>query len=1352
MFTNLSQPVVLALFEVSIKALVLYGIAALIIRVGRALTVHTQHRVWTVVLLMWLFMPLVMLGGLSWSLPVSHWHTEPTYADVNATADTPATVSTTNASLSDRSSVHLDELAETQRSTSQNHPINITGIDSTATAGGSPAELIREQLAKPEVASASTNEPRPLIYHALMTTWMVGVVVMLARLAFAMVRASAICQRARPLNEASLPRGVDVRESDDVNSPVVVGWWRPCILLPTTWREWTEAKRQAVLAHEQSHLQRGDAIVCLLAEILTVFYWFHPLSWNVKRRLGQLAELACDEAAAVETGDRFRYAQHLIEIASAIPSNARTPAGIAMARSSEISHRVRSLLNASRPLTSRASLPSLIAILILVVPSALLIAAAEPDTSPPAQTQTADRPPQPPTAQDAPTPVAPAAPAKEDLNQPPFKDPILTLRGTAYLPDGTLAKDAVIERSSFAPEGCSILSEEISEGQFAIRTTASRLIEPWILLHTPDRQFQTLIKPSGSQLRTDFMKPAQVTLSPARLIRVYVTDGNTPVPEANVCVYVGLFSRLEKTNHLGIAEIQVPKDEPLGMVAAWTENHRIGMCYAYSEPEMSEFKVSISNGETVRVRAVDHEQNPLTHVSLELSLTRSSSDREWIEGVPTSTQTTNNSGIAEFAWVPNWPQKRVDVNVASHSPWRRANRDELKPDVEGVYVVELAPKMQRVAVQGRLIGVTTDVTGMLVGLKSFQAQEESRSDTIYSRTDAQGRFVAHVLPGSTYCAFVDDNEYVSQIWDGLVADWDGTILKKPEIALTNGAKVDFLLTAGAEKHPIVNGWVSFRSQRNITFRYRDGSKMSGDLGRDSWARTNERGEATVLVAPGKLEVSARAGEWRAEKTIQVVEGQPAKVHFHRKFPDQETLQGKLILPAGVTADLSNTEIKIEGMDGESNDSVTVTSDSDGNFTGRIAAGRVSILATSPGEKFFGCGIFDVRDKLIEVPIHPTVPYQGQVLGTNNEPIPGVSVRMMARLTDHQREYPSGTPAYKHQFVDLFKNRVVTTDASGQFLFPQTPQRMELYLRFTPPGETESETSRQVYLEPGSVCPAQVVRLGANNTSAPRPQKPLNESLAQTVLDCQLAGIHPLVVVLGEGDPIARFVGTHITDPEMPHDSYSYYPRPINGPAAEAAPDRKEYFAAHNWPFPAKNAAFLVALDGNGKELGRLSVDLKDEPAAAKEVAAFLKQNLPPKVDARVGFIAAQAEAKKSGRRLWARVGQTRCGPCFTFSRWLNEHKDVLEKDYVLFKFDDIRDLHGHDLSKALKFDAHGVPCHAIYDGDGKELINSVGPQGNIGSPVGDLDAVGHLRKMLDTTAQNITAEEIEMLIRSLNHE
>lgn len=1364
MFADLSQSSVFVLAEVSIKALVLYGTAILILRMSRSLSVHAQHRAWNVVLLIWLFMPLVVLAGLSWSLPVASWKSGLALADVSPPETSPAMINLADETPSNREAARIDVPHKTNSTADQYPMIDLSVVSPAAPGGNLSTASIEESSANPEIAASSIEALLPALYQTMFVAWGAGVIAMLARLAYAMRRTRQICQRTRVLQEVTLPRGVDVRESDDVSSPVVIGWWRPCILLPAEWREWTASKRQAVLAHEQSHLRRGDAIVCFLSELLTVFYWFHPLSWSVKRRLSQLAELACDEAAALETGDRFLYAQHLIEIASAIPSTVRYPAGIAMARSSEISLRVRSLLNVSRPLTSRASLTSLAVILMLGVPSALLIAAVEPGAAPQAKEQPADIPPPPPLAKEAPVPAVPVVAANAVANPPPFENPVFTLRGTAYLPDGTVAKDAVIEQSQFQKERSEnrIVSATISEGNFEIKIAGSESDRASLLLRTPDGQAMTTLNTDGPFLRTEYATPRKVIMSPAKTIRVHVTDDQSPVGNATVQLESGGCTFIAKSNQEGVATIDIPKDKDVFVLSAWTEDHKIDGLIVFRRPlperTSTEFHMRVSKTAPVKVRVVDSQKQPVAGVPVRLNMFSIKHSELGLGGEPTLTVTSDQNGEAVFQWLPNWEERYLNFQVARHCGWMKVGR-EVKELPDGTRQLEVAPTSptKRVAVVAQVAGVVSDVSGMLIRLGSFQGEGEGGYEDIQVRTDAQGRFIAHVLPGSTYSAHVYDNELVSNFWHGMIVDWNGQVSQKPAVSLIQGVPVEIRLTKGPDQQPIKDG-VWLETSHSYDVRNRDGSLGGASGMQHYYGRPNDQGIAKVNVAPGKVTITANDSDWSFKQTIDVVSGKPAKVHIHHKYADDRTIKGKLVLPTGVTADLSNTSVKIVDRVNDSVDPLTVTSDAEGNFMVKTAAERVSIFATSPGEKFFGGGIVDIHEGPIEVPTYPTVSYQGRVVGSNHQPLSNINVHMMGRLKDRPQDLAPDAEIRGYRVVEMVTRRTVTTDESGRFVFPNTPQLVDLQLSFTQAGETEAKAYRKVYLEPGKTLPTDDVRIRTTPRPAPRSKRPLDQVIPETVLESRLEGIHTLVIVSGTGDKVDPFLGTHINDPETPNDSDAYNLHSIDGPAAEAAPDRKEYFASHNWAFPAKDAAFLVALDGEGKELGRLSVDLTDEPTAAKEVTAFLKQNRTPQVNAQAGFEAALAEAKKSGRRLWVRVGQTRYGSCFRFSYWLDEHKDVLAKDYVMFKFDNIIDLHGQDLRKTLKLDRKGIPCHAIYDADGKELINSVGPQGNIGCPLRDprfsIDPVTtrHFRKMLETTAQKINAAEIDELVRSLDRE
>ena len=91
------------------------------------------------------------------------------------------------------------------------------------------------------------------------------------------------------------------------------------ILLPRDWREWDTWKLRAVLAHELTHVRRGDWIITLLAGLNRSVFWFHPLAWWLEKHLSTLSEQACDEGSVLVTGDPLRYAEALLDVASVLP-------------------------------------------------------------------------------------------------------------------------------------------------------------------------------------------------------------------------------------------------------------------------------------------------------------------------------------------------------------------------------------------------------------------------------------------------------------------------------------------------------------------------------------------------------------------------------------------------------------------------------------------------------------------------------------------------------------------------------------------------------------------------------------------------------------------------------------------------------------------------------------------------------------------------------------------------------------------------------------------------------------------------------------------------------------------------
>jgi beta-lactamase regulating signal transducer with metallopeptidase domain len=209
-----------------------------------------------------------------------------------------------------------------------------------------------------------------------------------------------------------------IRASKAVSSPVTIG---SGVVLPDDYVEWDAEKLRIVLAHEGSHVAQGDFYLQLLAEIYAAVFWFSPLGWWLKRKLSDLSEAISDRAGLEEAASRASYAQVLLEFAA---HPRPTASGVAMARTSNLSHRIDRLLNDSSFSQAFAGKRRTL-LAVLIVPVALLagtslirVEAAQapqavPATPPPAAPEMAA----PPAPEAAPTPAAapapPAAPAPE---------------------------------------------------------------------------------------------------------------------------------------------------------------------------------------------------------------------------------------------------------------------------------------------------------------------------------------------------------------------------------------------------------------------------------------------------------------------------------------------------------------------------------------------------------------------------------------------------------------------------------------------------------------------------------------------------------------------------------------------------------------------------------------------------------------------------------------------------------------------------------------------------------------------------------------------------------------------------
>ena len=143
-----------------------------------------------------------------------------------------------------------------------------------------------------------------------------------------------------------LRRLIRIARSVRVHIPMVVGYLRPMILLPTCVLTGLSAKQlDALLAHELAHVRRHDWLVNAFQVLAETLLFYHPAVWWISRRIRQERENCCDDLAVSLIGDETAFARMLLaleELRQRIPEPALAATGGILAT------RVRRVLSKGR--------------------------------------------------------------------------------------------------------------------------------------------------------------------------------------------------------------------------------------------------------------------------------------------------------------------------------------------------------------------------------------------------------------------------------------------------------------------------------------------------------------------------------------------------------------------------------------------------------------------------------------------------------------------------------------------------------------------------------------------------------------------------------------------------------------------------------------------------------------------------------------------------------------------------------------------------------------------------------------------------------------------------------------------
>lgn len=256
--------------------------------------------------------------------------------------------------------------------------------------GGREALAVSSSPASPSWRAQAASWVRPVLPW-LVLGWGLGVLGFSMRLAGGAWRVRRLRRSGTPApdewrerlralaDSLGLQGPVRLCRSPSVDSPMLLGWWRPVVLVPAGFLAgMPPAQVEALLLHELAHVRRHDVLVGRLQAVVEVLLFFHPATWWISRQVRREREACCDDLVVRAGTDRTVYARALATLAERVQVGSPR-AWVPAASDGSLLTRIRRLANpASVPSSGLQRLSIAAAVLLLVgVPVGLAACASQ---------------------------------------------------------------------------------------------------------------------------------------------------------------------------------------------------------------------------------------------------------------------------------------------------------------------------------------------------------------------------------------------------------------------------------------------------------------------------------------------------------------------------------------------------------------------------------------------------------------------------------------------------------------------------------------------------------------------------------------------------------------------------------------------------------------------------------------------------------------------------------------------------------------------------------------------------------------------------------------------------------------
>lgn len=193
---------------------------------------------------------------------------------------------------------------------------------------GNTATVAPQELHQP--VQSENETPRSFVGpidlgKTVLGIWLSVYVLIVARLGVEVLSVNRLLAKSRCLSEdeAMTLRRLDCRDdhrranvmiNDALDCPSTGGVFRPRIHLSEVWlNEQSDEQLQAILAHEQAHVDGRDLLWDLVCRLAFALWWFHPLVWRLPRCHRLSCELVSDAVAGESIGNIPLYRRWLAQ-------------------------------------------------------------------------------------------------------------------------------------------------------------------------------------------------------------------------------------------------------------------------------------------------------------------------------------------------------------------------------------------------------------------------------------------------------------------------------------------------------------------------------------------------------------------------------------------------------------------------------------------------------------------------------------------------------------------------------------------------------------------------------------------------------------------------------------------------------------------------------------------------------------------------------------------------------------------------------------------------------------------------------------------------------------------------------